>query len=410
MFGGILLVSAQPLCAQNRQPDSAPTDIPDVPPSVNDYRLPPGRGTSTPANPAEGPVDEGSSAPVANIPVRTPEIPENPPPTLPDIGPGQTERADSPVPSAPRSPPTRAEVPNTIVSEGGSRTDEIDPIELPAIGRSETRLQSEARDVEPVPPEAVQETSATWIKSLIGLGSFIILTGLGLFIWRRKKSRAAPETKKQNFVEAGLEPEPEFEVETVHIKKAAPPLSSGNITSRILPAPLPHSNGPDTNPASRRPDGFIRIIFTAENVSTTLFNAVLGYQISLTNKSDRRLGDIKLQAIMAQANGESIKNMPVLPNEILHHLQEILPGKTVILSGELRLPFNAIIPIRVNGQALLIPLARFGIRYVTEDGTVKQQSASYIVGQEHAPRRAKMAPFRLDIGPRRFGPAGQRQL
>ncbi|VAW04484.1 hypothetical protein MNBD_ALPHA04-7 [hydrothermal vent metagenome] len=407
-----MLLAAQPLCAQNGQPEPATTDIPDVPPSVNDYRLPPGTNTPAPANPAEGPVDEGSSAPVANTPVRPNEVPENLPVRLPAAGPGQAERADSPALSAPRSAPTapRIEVPNAIFRERDNRAEEVDSIELPATQQPETKSQPEGLDIRPVPPGAAQEASGPWIKPLIGLAVLILLTGLGLFIWRRTRSGTALEVGKSNFVEVAVEPKPKHEIDSSRAKKVRKPPANGNITGKTVPTLLSRSNGSGTNPASRRSDGFIRIIFTAENVSTTLFNAVLGYQVALTNNSDTPLSDIKLQAVMAQAGSESVIDPPILPDEVLHHVQGILPGKTTILTGELRLPFNAIIPIQVNAQALLIPLAHFGIKYATEDGTVKHQSASYIIGREHQPRRAKMAPFRLDIGPHRFGSAGQRLL
>ncbi|GAA0473924.1 hypothetical protein GCM10009096_14190 [Parasphingorhabdus litoris] len=111
-----------------------------------------------------------------------------------------------------------------------------------------------------------------------------------------------------------------------------------------------------------------------------------------------------------QANSENARNGELESGELLHEIEELPAGETISVKGDIRLPLNAIRPITIKAQALFIPLARFGVVYLDQHDVECQQIASFIIGREYEPRRPKMAPFRLDLGPKIFEPVGQRPL
>jgi hypothetical protein len=92
----------------------------------------------------------------------------------------------------------------------------------------------------------------------------------------------------------------------------------------------------------------------------------------------------------------------------------IAPGENHSLTGELRLLPDQIAPVQMGSRALLIPLVAFDAQYRWADeagesltGTGRTGRA-FIVGQEKSPPADRLAPFRIDQGPRQFRAPGSR--
>ncbi|MEO0032953.1 MAG: hypothetical protein RIS94_2711, partial [Pseudomonadota bacterium] len=93
----------------------------------------------------------------------------------------------------------------------------------------------------------------------------------------------------------------------------------------------------------------------------------------------------------------------------LHRVAALAPGESVTLGGEMRLPLSSVLPIR-NGEAqLFVPLTRFDGWASAPDGRGVHARAAFLVGQENA-AQPRLAPFRLDLGPRVYDQLGQRAL
>ena len=60
---------------------------------------------------------------------------------------------------------------------------------------------------------------------------------------------------------------------------------------------------------------------------------------------------------------------------------------------------DQVVPIEMEGRALFVPMVAFNALYSWASGR-GQTSASFLVGKETA--GDKLAPFRLDLGPRIF--------
>ena len=183
-----------------------------------------------------------------------------------------------------------------------------------------------------------------------------MLLGAILF-WRPRKASRKPL--------AAAEADPETTGLADDITKTPPPLD---------PPPVPVT-APVAKPVV---PPVIAISFRPRSANATLFNAVLAFELTLSNHSDEVL-DLKA-------------------------------GDTEAIISEFRVPLTSIDPIVFRSQALFVPQVHISIEFTDSAGFRHFQTTAYLVGQEHQPPRQKMAPFRLDTGPRSFTPLGHRPL
>jgi len=113
---------------------------------------------------------------------------------------------------------------------------------------------------------------------------------------------------------------------------------------------------------------------------------------------------------MVQAENEGGADPRSADLSPLHEVEKLVAGEDVTILTEFRVPLASIRPIMFRSQALYVPLVHVSIEYTDGSGFQHFQSATYLVGTEHQPPRPKMAPLRLDLGPRRFAPLGYRAL
>lgn len=455
-----LFVAAAPSAMGQAVPRQLPPEPPPELPSVNDYSLPPGEGQTPASNQAEGPAEENApppqAAPRPNTTAPTTQPTVRPVPVAPAPQPGTappnrnqdraaptaSSRPSAPVSSAPRAtaaPPPARNTDNTTPTIDDPVTNGNQPqpgFSTAPPNQALPSLSEDAPDTtaSPSAPEASSEGNFGYYAGAAAL--FLLLGGMGVFLWRRKAITSSDAEEIANHPEpvptAGPAPAqtPRKPAPKIYSppnpaepKKPSPVVSNGFVTSQIgvTPKPAtqpkptviqpatPKSRNPDSAPTSNSAD-HLKIEFIANGASSTLLNAVLNYTITLTNTSGEDLHDINLSGAMMQADNETAKNGGSQPGHMLHEIEILSADETVTLTGDIRLPLNAIRPITFKSQALFIPLARFGVAYADQEDARHQQSASFIVGREYEPPRPKMAPFRLDLGPRNFHPVGQRPL
>ncbi len=455
MIAGVLGLSA--VYAPSAQGQAVPRSLPPEPlpelPSVSDYSLPPGDDQTPASNQAEGPVEENAAAPQATpspgtIAPNAQPVPVTPLPqtgtTPTNSNANQSTRQENARPSTPVSsvpPVTSAQQPN-------SNSNATPTPRAPSINENQPQpgftidlpgqpLPSDAPAPDIAPEAAPSATlpatgsEANIFHYLAGGLALLLFGGLGVFFWRRKAAMPVHEQEVVDDLqhEPAAQPvlEPTSRKPTPKIysppnpaepEKPSPISSNGFIVSNLGIAPGAAPTAPLPPPATLRPTGgakkvssdHLRIEFTATGASSTLLNAVLNYAITLSNMSDEDMRDICLSGLMMQADSEIARNHDAQKDELLHKAQSLPAGETVTLEGDIRLPLSAIRPITFKSQALFIPLARFVVQYTDHQDVENEQSASFIVGREYEPPRPKMAPFRLDLGPRNFSPVGQRPL
>ncbi|WP_070156751.1 hypothetical protein [Sphingobium phenoxybenzoativorans] len=378
--------------------DAAPTQPP-PPGSLQGFQLDPSRDTSKPRPPErEGPEIE--SRPAAPLPAPAPAVTQPPPvsrtvqPTpTPSPAAQQPARQREPQQSAPQTrgaaaapmaqQPAPAETAPAQPAPVTSAPLETPPptaaepaapeIQLPAGNVAETAA---------VPAETPSSSTLPWIIAALAVAGIAALT----LVLRRRKRPA------EDFAEPDIAPE------TAARSGDIPPSS----------ADTPEAAAP-VQPA--RPSAALAIEFHPLGARHTLIGAAVGYRIILHNEGEVAAENVAIATMIANADARQEQELagffarPV--HAPSHSADRIEPGFSVEFTGELRLASDAIVPIKVRDRALLIPLVAFSAHYGWDGGN-GYSAAAFIVGEESDPPRERMAPFRIDQGPRQYRSVGSR--
>ncbi len=347
-------------------------------PSLASYSLPPGPSNNAERNGVQGPVD--AEVPIVEPPVVPPRTaPAKAPPESanpaerPDLVDSRTGPAQQPV----RQVPVRPEVieaispPEQDPPETSSATiadERLDATDDPAIKIQAVPSPPQA-EAEPVPATAENGWSLLLVAAL-----FFVLLGAMFLRRMRRASPAQPAATKADDAKTGL---------TDPIAKP--------------PAPL-------------RPVPAIAISFQPKSANATLLNAVVGFELTLSNHSIEGLTGIRVHGAMVQAERQGSGDPSLADLTPLGEVPNLPAGESEKIITEFRVPLNSIRPIMFRAQALFVPQVQISIEFTDGAGFQHFQAAAYLVGQEHQPPRLKMAPFRLDMGPRSFAPIGHRPL
>jgi len=341
--------------------------------SVDSYSLPPGPGNPSPDNSLQGPVDidapltrPAASPPPASTPAPLPAPERNRPVTAPppaSSAPGEVQQQDREL--TPAAEPTV----EPTTPEPDLAPQNTDKHQMPV---------APPTDATPSTPQTVGESSPKTATNDWLLLSFavLLLALLGAaFVWRARRAKPQP---------------------------AAPALSER--TYPLASEPIP----PATEPT--KPGPTIALHFRPHAANATLINAVLGFELTLSNRGSDALSAIKVNGAMVQAEHGGGADADLANLSPLHETEKLAPGKDEKILTEFRVPLASIRPIVFRSQALFVPVVHLSIEYTDGSGSQHLQTATYLVGTEHQPPRPKMAPLRLDLGPRSFGPLGYRSL
>ncbi|SEI65630.1 MYXO-CTERM domain-containing protein [Sphingobium sp. AP50] len=142
----------------------------------------------------------------------------------------------------------------------------------------------------------------------------------------------------------------------------------------------------------------------------SMMGVTIAYSLILHNRGNRPAQDILIRAIVGNAGAQQsalLQSFFAGDNGLpLHSAVSIEPGETRQLSGELRLSPEEIVPVTMGQRSLLIPLAAFDMAYrwsmEGEEPGQGRTARAFIVGQEQEPPADRLAPLRLDQGPRQY--------
>lgn len=147
----------------------------------------------------------------------------------------------------------------------------------------------------------------------------------------------------------------------------------------------------------------------------SLMGATIDYILTLRNRGNRAADDLLVRTLIANADAHQQQTLQQffagtlgLPS---HSVVSVAPGESHRLTSQLRLLPDQIAPVQMGERSLLIPLVAFDVQYrwngADRDGHGRSARA-FIVGQEKSPPADRLAPFRLDMGPRQFRTPGSR--
>ncbi|MBS50403.1 hypothetical protein [Sphingobium lactosutens] len=399
------LLMAAPLAAQETQQPSGGFSLPPSRPAPDPNRQGPELDVY------RDPVTPRANPPVTAPSTTTPAV-SAPPVTAPTVTPPRA--TVQPVPSTPRqqASPPRSQAPRTAPStERDTSTRASPPSEpvepepqasptpsndaAPAPAPASPPAPAEnaatpdvAREPPPAPAPQQEASALSWIIGVV----VVLLAILGAILLQRR--RQSTDAARAPAVPA---PEP----------AAAPPPALPQ-PSTPPPAPTPAPADP-ASPPSDRP--WITMDLVVNQARYSLMGVTVTYSLILHNRGTLAAQDVLVRGVIGNAGAQQ----QVLLQDFLagqegtplHSVVTIAPGETQQLTGELRLTPDRIVPVAMGQRSLLIPLAAFDAAYrwggVEGDDLPSGRTArAFIVGQEQEPPTDRLAPLRLDQGPRQY--------
>ena len=347
--------------------------------------------TNTPATDTIGPrelqnftLNGTVTRPAPTTPARTAPAPAatQPRSTVPT-----NAREQAPAPARPRTAPSSSVT--TTLPPASALPDTNSP--APANGLAPPVA------VEPT-PIAPEETSASpangyipWLLALILLGA-----GAGFVVWRR---RSPPR-----YATAGAS-------ELVELPRTAPP-----------PPPLQRASPPSAPPpaaprAASNPSGIVstrmrpwlEIGFSPGRCVVEEQGTTIQFDVEVYNSGNAPARDVLVEASKFNAGPEQDAEIgaffahPVAQGE---RIPAIPPLGRIAMQSAVSLTLEQMRQYEVGGRRLFVPLIGFNALYSWSGGD-GQTSNSYLVGRDT--KAEKMAPLRLDLGPRTFRGLGARQ-
>jgi hypothetical protein len=368
--------------------------------SVSSFKLPPGP-TSTPE--PQGPVTEGVPRPRAAqpAPVRPAPAPTPTPAPLPTIEPPAVV-IPAPTPTASATSARTVTAPRLPVPSPSASTAPPTAEPLPGPSASPAPLPIETASPAPAAPPILQLPAPEgseeapnrfawwpWLAALVLLGA--AAAGAWAVFTRRHRGAERPLVV------------PEIE---------RPRVPANSLTASRLAAAsglVPPTPAKAATPPASEDDG-LSLALEARQLSLTLTSAALAYRVTLTNNGKQRVSGITVAGDMISAHS-SFSQDEQLANDASelaprHEIESIAAGETTQVTGEFRLPFTLIRPIRKGKAVMFVPLAR--LRVKAADGGNGAVLLTALVGQRSREPGAGLQPFRLDLGPRIYREVTQR--
>lgn len=220
-----------------------------------------------------------------------------------------------------------------------------------------------------------------WMLAAIALGG-----GAAFLLWRRNHRQAFAGGPQ---VDAFAAPEPEPRPRTPP-PAPEPPKSLGIVSTRLRP--------------------WVDITFEPLRCVVEQDRVAFDFELQLFNSGSASARDLLIEASMFNASptqDEEIRaffDEPVAEGE---RIAALPPLKRVTLRPKVVVPLKDVRVLEAGGRKVFVPLLAFNALYKW-GGSEGQTSAVYLLGRDT--NGEKMAPFRLDLGPRLFRGVGARLL
>jgi len=170
-------------------------------------------------------------------------------------------------------------------------------------------------------------------------------------------------------------------------------------------------------PRAPRPDPvprpWLEVELVAERTTADPDESVVEFELTVRNNGGSTAHNVLLQAKLICSTPNQDKEIAAFhrlkPGE--HRTLKIpdLPaGQELKIKGRVDIKRDDIRALRVEQRLLFVPLVAVNAFYEWGTERAGQTSKSFLVGREQPDASEKMAPFRLDLGPRVYRTVGQR--
>lgn len=344
---------------------------------------PPAPTTNTPATQSIGPRELQNFSLPGTV-TRPAETPPPRPATRP------------PATSSETSPPPRAERERTVQARPESRP--APPASRPLDLGTPTSAPPLAVEPQPgftpqpephaVPADVVPEQKTSfvpWLAALAGLGA-----AAAFFVFRRQRSRLA--YAGDDALEYVVEPQ--------------------------APAPRPIPTPPPKAPARPRPTGvvssslrpWIEIEFEPLGCVVEPDRITVEFNVHLLNSGSATARAVLVEASMFNAGPSQEQDIAAFfanPAAQGDRIPEVPPLRRMTIRSSVIAPRTNVREVELGGRPAFVPLLAFNALYRLS-GSEGQTSVSYLLGRET--KVDKLAPLRLDLGPRAITGLGARLL
>jgi hypothetical protein len=249
------------------------------------------------------------------------------------------------------------------------------------------------------PPAAVPavDDSGSWLPWLFAL---LLAAGIGaFFLWRQRNAGRlahAGGERVEELVGTPLVPAP------ATLRTAQP------VPARAPAPPPTPPRGDGIVSARLRP--WLEIEFGATRAVVTDDATTIHFDVTLFNSGGAPARDVRVEAQMFNAGPAQDSELGAFfgrPAPSVAPIPEIAPLARIDMKSAVALPREQVKEYEVEGRKLFVPIMGFNAHY--RFGTSPAQtSASFIVGRG-GEDGGKMAPIRLDLGPRIFRGLSARQ-
>jgi hypothetical protein len=246
-------------------------------------------------------------------------------------------------------------------------------------------------------PDAAPATAA--VASDSGFGPLpwilaLLLLGAGAFFYfHRQRSRGGELAFAGGPAEAFVPPPaatpPARAPAPAQPRAAAPPAATGIVATRLRP--------------------WLDIEFEPLRCLVEEGQAGIEFSLAVFNSGSAPARDVLIEAVMINAGQEQDRDISAFfdnPQGSGERIPAIAPMQRIRLKTAVGLPLDQIRQFEAQGRRFFVPLIAFNALY-SWAGNQGQTSVSYLVGR--AGETEKMAPFRLDLGPRIFRGLGARE-
>lgn len=386
--------------------------IPPGPRDVDTFRIE-RDGTIAPPTPTPAPTPAPVPAPVPTpAPEPTPEV------VLP-VPPAPAPNTITPTSQQPRRVQRRVSTPRADIASAApavtpplvdaplpdTPTAPIDTtIATPIATEGPQAVTSADPTVAEPPAEDARSSGVLWIAA-IAAG---VLALLSFLYMRRRRGRGVVYEETQ-FVEEQMAV-PEADVPGAPFENPATDAALLPLTATSLAAAPLLETAPPTDDARPR----LELVFTPAAASATDQQATVDFALTVTNGGDAPARNVRMEArLFAMGDDHDAVLTRFFADPLAQPVpvaDTLVPGVGAELRAKVTLPRSAVRPIQVADRVLFVPLVAFNLLYDWggDDVRTGQTAMSYVVGRETNPPAAKMAPFRLDQGPRIYRQVGQR--
>jgi len=173
----------------------------------------------------------------------------------------------------------------------------------------------------------------------------------------------------------------------------------------LRPAP-PRAAPPTAKPVgivATRLRPWVELQFAPGRVVLDGEKALLEFEMTLFNSGSAPARDVLVEGALFNAGSlqdQQISTFFQNPVGEGNRLPLLAPLQRLSINSAIALSRAQLIPLEMGGRSLFVPLAGFNALYRWGSGSDGQTSNSYLVGKQT--NGEKLAPFRLDIGPRVF--------